>query len=75
LFRKITELQHRWQQNWILILMTDSTKSDMSFINPTSKAGLQLLNLRLLKVMFNCVHKGVMIIKPRNYTNGNARVI
>jgi hypothetical protein len=32
----------------------------MTFTNPTSMVGLQLLNLWLLKVMLRCIKKGVM---------------
>jgi hypothetical protein len=58
LFRKITELlQHRLQQNWILILKTPFPQkiSDVSFTNPTFTVRLQLLNVWLLKVMLRCV--------------------
>jgi hypothetical protein len=74
LFRKITELL---QQNWIFILKTmfPQKLSDMSFTNPTSMVGLQLLNVWLLKVMLRCVNNGVTSIKPGHQTNGNANVI
>jgi hypothetical protein len=49
---------------------------DVSSTNPTSTVGLQLLNLRLLKVMqLKCVNDGVTIIKPGYQTTGNGRVI
>jgi hypothetical protein len=35
--------------------------SDVSFKNPTSTVGLQLLNLSLLKI---CVNNGVMTVEP-----------
>jgi hypothetical protein len=55
LFKKIIELlQHRWQQNWIFILMTISTKT------VSHTVGLQLLNLWILRVMLRCVNDGVM---------------
>jgi hypothetical protein len=47
----------------------------LNFTNPTSMAGLQLLNLWLLKVMFRCVNDGVTTIKPVYQTAGNVRVI
>jgi hypothetical protein len=47
----------------------------MSVTNPTSTVGLQLLNLRLLKVMLRCVNDGVTTIKPGHQTTGNAHVI
>jgi hypothetical protein len=49
--------------------------SDVSFTNPTSPVALQLLNLRLLKVMLRCVHDGVTTTKPGHETTGTARVI
>jgi hypothetical protein len=78
LFRKIAQLlQQRWQQKWIIILkaLFPQKLSDMSFTNPTSTVGLQLLNLRLLKVMLSCVNDGATTIKPGRQTTGNARVI
>jgi hypothetical protein len=71
LFRKITEqLQHRWQQKWISILTTLFPKklSNMSFTNPASTVGLQLLNLWLLKVTLRCVNDGLTTIKPGHQT-------
>jgi hypothetical protein len=51
-----------------------STKlSVMRFTNPTSTAGLQLLNPRLLKVILRCVNDGVTTIKPGHKTTGNTR--
>jgi hypothetical protein len=47
----------------------------VSFRNPTSMIGLQLLNLWLLKVMLRCVNDGVMTMKPRYQTTGKAPVI
>jgi hypothetical protein len=47
----------------------------VSFTNPTSTAGLQLLNLCLLKVVLRCVSDCVISIKPGHQTTGNARVI
>jgi hypothetical protein len=44
---------------------------DMSFTNPASKVGLQLLNLWLLKVMLRFIIDGVMTIKPGHQTNWN----
>jgi hypothetical protein len=49
--------------------------SDVGFTNATSTAGLQLLNLWLLKVMLRCVNDGVTPIKPGHQTTGNACVI
>jgi hypothetical protein len=49
--------------------------SDMSFINPASAVGLQLLNLYLLKVMLRCLNYGIMTIKHELQTTGNACVI
>jgi hypothetical protein len=49
--------------------------SDMSFTNPASMVGLQLLNLWLLKVMLRCENDGVTIIKPGYRTTGNIHVI
>jgi hypothetical protein len=51
--------------------------SVMSFTNPTSTiaVGLQLLNLRLLKVMLRCVNDGVTTMKPGHQTTGNSREI
>jgi hypothetical protein len=46
---------------------------DVSFTNPTFTAGLQLLNVWLLKVMFRCVNDGVPTVKPGHKTTGNAR--
>jgi hypothetical protein len=64
LFRKIAELlaaaQLKGQQNWIFIL---KVLSDVSFTNPTSTVGLQLLNLWLRKAMLKWVNDGVMITK------------
>jgi hypothetical protein len=45
--------------------------SNMSFTNPTSTVGLQLLNLGLLKVMLICLNDAVMAIKPGHQTPGN----
>jgi hypothetical protein len=42
---------------------------------PTSTVGLQLPNLRLLKVMLRCVNDGVTTIKPGHQTTGNGCVI
>jgi hypothetical protein len=78
LFREITELlYHRWQHNWIFILTTlfPQTLSDVSYTNPTSTAGLQLLNLWSLKVLLRCVNDGVTTIRPGHQTTGNARVM
>jgi hypothetical protein len=47
----------------------------VSFKNPTSMEGLQMLNLSLLKVMLRCVNNGVMTIKPGYQTTGNASMI
>jgi hypothetical protein len=71
LFWKITVLQHRWQQDWIFILKTlfPQKLSDMSFTNPTSTVGLQVLNLWLQNVMLRCVNNGVMTIKPGHQAN------
>jgi hypothetical protein len=53
-----------------------STKlSDVNFTNPTSTAGMQLLNLCLLKVILRCVNDGVTTIKPGHQTTGIACVI
>jgi hypothetical protein len=79
LFKKITELlQHRWEQNWIVFILKTlfpQKLSDTSFTNPASTVGLQLLNLRLLKVMLRCVNNGVMTIKCGHQTTRNARVM
>jgi hypothetical protein len=78
LFRKITEpLQHRWQQKWIFTLkiLFPQKLPDVSFRNPTSTVELQLLHLRLQKVMLRCVHDCVTTIEPGHQTTGNARVI
>jgi hypothetical protein len=50
-------------------------ESNVSFTNPTSTVGLQLLNLRLLKVMLRCANDGVTIMKHEYQTTGNACVI
>jgi hypothetical protein len=76
LFRTITQLQqHRWQQNWICILILKTQVpqklSDVSFTNPASAVGLQLLNLWWLKGMFKCIKDGVTTIKPGHQTTGN----
>jgi hypothetical protein len=65
------------QQNWIFILkaLFPQKLSYVSFTNPTSTVGLQLLNLWLLKIILRCVNDGVTTIKPGHQTNGNARVI
>jgi hypothetical protein len=42
----------------------------VSFTNPTSMVGLQLLNLGLLKVILRCINDGVMTIKPEHQTIG-----
>jgi hypothetical protein len=57
--------QYRWQQNRIFILKTlfPQKLSNMSFTNPTSMVGLQLLNLILLKVMLGCINNGVTTIR------------
>jgi hypothetical protein len=47
----------------------------VSYRNPTSTVGLQLLNLLLLKVMLRCVNDGVTIIKPGHQATGNVLVI
>jgi hypothetical protein len=49
--------------------------SDVSFTNPTSRVGLHLLKLWLLKVILKCINNGVMTIKPGHQTTGNACVI
>jgi hypothetical protein len=49
--------------------------SDVSFTNPTSTVGLQLLNLRLLKVILRCVNDGDTTIKSGHETTGNTHVI
>jgi hypothetical protein len=49
--------------------------TDVSFTNPTSTVGLQLLNPWLLKVMHVCVNDDATTIKPGNQTTGNAHVI
>jgi hypothetical protein len=46
--------------------------SDVSFINPTSTVGLQLLNLWLLKVMLRCICAGGTTINPGHQTTGNS---
>jgi hypothetical protein len=53
--------QHKWQQSWMFILkiLFSRKLSYMSFINPTSTVGLQLLNLWLLKAMLRLVNDGV----------------
>jgi hypothetical protein len=74
LFREITELlPYRWQQNWICIHL--EKLSYVSFTNPTSTVGLQLLNLWLLNVMLRCINNNVTTIKPGHRTTGNAHVI
>jgi hypothetical protein len=76
LFGKIIILlQHRWL-NWIFTLKTlfPQKLCDVSFINPTSTARLQLLNLRLLWLMLRCVN-GVTTIKPWHQITRNAAVI
>jgi hypothetical protein len=42
---------------------TKTPRRDVSFINPTSTVGLQLLNRWFLKVMLRCVNDGVTTIK------------
>jgi hypothetical protein len=77
-FRKISELlQHRWQQNWIFILKTlfPQKLSDLSFTNPTSMVGLQLLNLWLLIVMLRDANDSFTTVKPGHQTTGNASVM
>jgi hypothetical protein len=62
------------QQNWIFILKSlfPHKLSDVSFTNPTSTVGLQLLNLWLLWVMLRCVNDGVTNVKPVHEIAGNA---
>jgi hypothetical protein len=60
-----TAAQATGQQNWIFILKTlfeEKKLSDVSFANPASTVGLQLLNLWLLKVMLKCLNDGVTTI-------------
>jgi hypothetical protein len=68
-----TAAQGRGQQNRIFISKTLFIKklSNVSFTNPTSTVGLQLLNLRLLKVTLRCINDGVTTIKPGYQTTGN----
>jgi hypothetical protein len=75
--QKTTAAQVTWQQNWIFILKTlcPQKLSDVSFTNPSSTVGLQLLNLLLLKVMLRYVNDGVTTIKSGPQRTGNARVI
>jgi hypothetical protein len=47
----------------------------VSFTNPTSTIGLQLLNLWLLKVIPRSVNDGVTTIKPGHQTTGNACMV
>jgi hypothetical protein len=46
-----------------------TVRRDMSFTNSTSTAGLQLLNLWLLKVMLRCVNDGVTTLKLEHQTS------
>jgi hypothetical protein len=78
LFKKITQLlKHRWQQDWVFILKTlfPQKQSNANFTNPTSTVGLQLLNLRLLKVMPRCINDGVTPITPGHQKTLNVHVI
>jgi hypothetical protein len=74
---KTTAAQVTGQQNWIFILKTlfPQKLSDMSFTNPTSTVGLQLLNLWVPKVMLRCVNNGVTTIKFGYPTTWNTRMI
>jgi hypothetical protein len=58
-------VQYKWQQNWIFTFKTlfPQKFSDVSFTNPKSMVGLQLLNLWLLKVKLTCVNVGVATMK------------
>jgi hypothetical protein len=49
--------------------------SYVSFTDPTSVVGLQLLNLSLLKVVLRCLNNGVTTIKPGHQTTGNTCAI
>jgi hypothetical protein len=82
--RRIVSKNHRTtapqvtgQQIWIFMLKTMFPQKlpDVSFTNPTSTVGLQLLNLWLLIVMLRCVNDDVTTIKPGYETLGNAHVI
>jgi hypothetical protein len=48
---------------------------DMSFTDPTSMVGIQLLNLWLLKIMLKCINNGVTTIKRGRQTTGNVHMI
>jgi hypothetical protein len=49
--------------------------SDVSFRDPTSTVGLQLLNLWSLKVILACINDGAMTIQRGHQTTGNKSVI
>jgi hypothetical protein len=54
---------------------TRTARCDVSSTNPTSTAGLQLLNFWLLKVMLRCVNDDVTTMNPGHQVTGHARVI
>jgi hypothetical protein len=74
---RTTAAQVTGQQNWMFILKTlfPQKLSDMSFTNPGSMVGLQLLNFWLLKVMLRCINNGVTTVKPWHQTTGNMCMI
>jgi hypothetical protein len=71
--QRTTAAQVTGQQNWIFSWKTlfPQKLSDVSFTNPASTVGLQLLNLKLLKAMLRFVNDGVTIIKSGHHTIGN----
>jgi predicted transcriptional regulator len=63
----------RTEYVFILKTLFPQKLSNVSSTNPTSTVGLELLNLRLLKVMHRCVNNGVTTLKPGYQTTGNVR--
>jgi hypothetical protein len=57
------------------IHLEDPVSTEVSFTNPTSTAGLQLIHFGLLTVMLRCINDCVTTIKPGHETTGNARVM
>jgi hypothetical protein len=79
-FRKnhrTTAAQITGDLDWILVVETlfPQKLPYIQFTNPTSTAGLQLLNSWSLKVMLRCLSDGVATIKRRHHTTGNSGVI
>jgi hypothetical protein len=73
--RRTASKNHRITAAQVNCILFPQKLSDVSFTNPTSTVGLQLLNLSLLKAMLRCVNDIGTTITPGYQTNGNARVI